>query len=123
VAARIANIKRGGDRGNQHTGGKVPIGPLPDGGDEPGHVGIARAAELMNVSERSAGIPVRCCGARTRLGRPCIRKALANGRCPNHGGLATGPKTEAGRQRISQAQKRRWAAFHTSRINVEARPE
>jgi DNA-binding XRE family transcriptional regulator len=65
----------------------------------------------------------RQCGAKTRLGRPCIRKALANGRCPNHGGLSTGPKTEAGRQRISEVQKRRWAAIRSARIDVEARPE
>ncbi|MES0404071.1 MAG: HGGxSTG domain-containing protein, partial [Hyphomicrobium sp.] len=31
------------------------------------------------------------CNARTRAGHPCKRKALANGRCPNHGGLSTGP--------------------------------
>lgn len=53
----------------------------------------------------------RCavCGARTRRGMACIRKPLANGRCPNHGGLSTGPKSEAGRQRIAEAQRRRWA--------------
>ena len=51
------------------------------------------------------------CGAHTRRGTACKRKALANGRCPNHGGLSTGPKTEAGRQRISEAQQRRWAAW------------
>ena len=49
------------------------------------------------------------CGARTRLdGHPCKRKALANGRCPNHGGMSTGPKTPGGLARISQAQKARW---------------
>ena len=51
------------------------------------------------------------CAARTRRGTACKRKALANGRCPNHGGLSTGPRTEAGRQRISEAQQRRWAAW------------
>ena len=39
------------------------------------------------------------CGAKTRAGKPCIRKALANGRCPNHGGLSTGPKTAEGKAR------------------------
>ena len=48
------------------------------------------------------------CAARTRRGTACQRKALANGRCPSHGGLSTGPKREAGRQRISEAQHRRW---------------
>ena len=49
------------------------------------------------------------CGARTRRGTACLRRALDNGRCRNHGGLSTGPKTAAGRQRISEAQRRRWA--------------
>jgi hypothetical protein len=49
------------------------------------------------------------CGAKTRRGTACARKALANGRCPNHGGLSTGPKTAEGRRRISEAQRRRWA--------------
>ncbi len=39
------------------------------------------------------------CGARTRRGTSCQRKALANSRCPNHGGLSTGPKTPEGRRR------------------------
>ncbi len=38
------------------------------------------------------------CGAETRRGTICQRKAQANGRCPNHGALSTGPKTEAGRK-------------------------
>ena len=32
------------------------------------------------------------CSARTRTSRPCVRKALANGRCRNHGGLSIGTK-------------------------------
>jgi len=41
-----------------------------------------------------------CCGARTRAGTPCRRRDLAyNGRCRLHGGLSTGPKTTAGKQR------------------------
>ena len=39
------------------------------------------------------------CGAKTRAGHPCRRKALPNGRCRNHGGLSTGPKTLDGRRR------------------------
>lgn len=39
------------------------------------------------------------CGAKTRAGGCCKRKALENGRCPNHGGLSTGAKTRAGKQR------------------------
>ena len=32
------------------------------------------------------------CGAKTRSGEPCKRRALANGRCRLHGGKSTGPK-------------------------------
>lgn len=48
------------------------------------------------------------CGARTRQGRPCLRKALANRKCRNHGGASTGPRTQAGRDRIAKAQRKRW---------------
>lgn len=42
VAARIATLTHGGDRGNQYTGGKRSIDPLPT---------QQQAAEAMNVSE------------------------------------------------------------------------
>lgn len=39
------------------------------------------------------------CGAKTRAGTPCKQKAVHdNGRCKLHGGLSTGPKTEAGKE-------------------------
>ena len=45
--------------------------------------------------------------------RPCLAPAIPNGtgRCRCHGGLSTGCRTEAGRKRISEAQKRRWARW------------
>lgn len=45
VAAKIANLPHGGNRGNQHTGGKVPDGPLA--------TSAKAAAEMLNVGERS----------------------------------------------------------------------
>ncbi len=39
------------------------------------------------------------CGAKTRKGTPCKRRSLPNGRCLNHGGLSTGPRTPEGRLR------------------------
>lgn len=43
------------------------------------------------------------CGAMTRKGTPCKRQPISlttgNGKCRNHGGLSTGPKTAAGRAR------------------------
>ena len=39
------------------------------------------------------------CGAKTRAGTPCRQKSICwNGRCKFHGGLATGPKTDAGKE-------------------------
>ena len=64
----------------------------------------ARLRELRN----------KPCGARTRAGHPCRRKGLGKGgRCPNHGGMSTGPRTPEGRARISAALKARWAARRT----------
>jgi transcriptional regulator with XRE-family HTH domain len=60
------------------------------------------------VARRQPSSP---CGARTRMGAPCRRKGLDNGRCPNHGGLSSGPKSIAGRARIAEAQRRRWAQW------------
>ena len=65
----------------------------------------ARLRELRN----------KPCGARTRTGLPCRRKGWGKGgRCPNHGGRSTGPRTPEGRARISTALKARWAARRTS---------
>ena len=44
------------------------------------------------------------------LKRAVSRQGLGRGgRCPNHGGASTGPKTPEGRQRIAGAQRRHWA--------------
>jgi hypothetical protein len=50
------------------------------------------------------------CGAYARsTGQPCRAKALDNGRCRNHGGMSTGPKTPEGKVRslanLKQYQK------------------
>lgn len=40
------------------------------------------------------------CGARTRFGTPCKRRDLyRSGRCRLHGGLSTGPRSQAGKAR------------------------
>ena len=71
-----------------------------------------------HARERDAGFchalkdrPV--CGARTRKGTSCRMRADHPGkrRCKFHGGRSTGPRTEAGRARIAEAQRRRWAKF------------
>ena len=49
------------------------------------------------------------CGAYARTtGNPCQAKALTNGRCKNHGGLSTGPKTAEGRRAIGEATRARF---------------
>ena len=51
------------------------------------------------------------CGAYARTtGNPCQAKALANGRCKNHGGCSSGAKTEEGRQAIAEATRQRMAS-------------
>ena len=51
------------------------------------------------------------CGAHARsTGHPCRAKALPNGRCRNHGGLSTGPKTDIGRRAIGEATRARMAS-------------
>ena len=61
------------------------------------------------------------CGAKTRPqrgGRPCRRKALRNGRCRNHGGMSTGPRTPKGRARaLANLRQNR------SRIAAETAPQ
>jgi len=52
------------------------------------------------------------CGAKARSNQnmPCRRLAGPNGRCSNHGGKSTGPKTQEGkeRQRKSVLRHRYW---------------
>ena len=44
------------------------------------------------------------CGAKTRTGGICPKPAYKDsGRCHNHGGASTGPRTKEGRQRVSEA--------------------
>ena len=58
-----------------------------------------------------AMLPDRCRAHARSTGKPCVAKAMANGRCRNHGGMCTGAKTPEGRARISAAQTRRWEAW------------
>ena len=70
---------------------------------------LARLAKSR--AQRLSLARVRC-NAKTRKGTPC--KALSKPgkrRCKFHGGRSTGPKTRAGRDAISRAQKARWARW------------
>ena len=67
----------------------------------------ARLRELRN----------KPCGARTRAGPPCRRKGLGKGgRCSNHGGMSTGPRTPEGRARLAALMKARWALSRASTL-------
>lgn len=67
----------------------------------------------------------QCC-ARTRAGRPCCARVVARddgslaARCRLHGGLSTGPRTAAGRERIAAAQRARWARVRASQARIAA---
>ena len=53
---------------------------------------------------KEAALTNPLCGAKTRSGKPCEKFPLASKRrCRLHGGLSTGPKTEAGRAAIGAA--------------------
>ena len=42
------------------------------------------------------------CNAKTRKGVKCQRRVVIGmSKCPNHGGLSTGPKTEKGKRRVT----------------------
>ena len=48
----------------------------------------------------------KTCGARTRKGTPCVALGSGRGgRCRNHGGMSTGPKTPEGRARSLAAAR------------------
>ncbi len=80
--------------------------------------------ELSRMQEREAQRRARLrvtCGAKTtRKGTPCRNKSEpGRKRCKFHGGRSTGPKTAEGRQRIVDAQLRRWAEWRSSRPKRE----
>ena len=60
------------------------------------------------------------CGARCRDGHTCQAPPVwdseldrpRNGRCRNHGGLSTGPRTKEGRERLAECARRRARAQH-----------
>ena len=62
------------------------------------------------------------CGARTKAGGPCQRPAVARtGRCPNHGGKSTGPRTKEGITRIVAAKTTHGRLTKEARAEAKAR--
>ena len=61
------------------------------------------------------------CGAVTRAGTPCKQKAIcSNGRCKFHGGMATGPTTEAGKEQSRINGRKGGRPRKASAIETEA---
>ncbi len=64
--------------------------------------------------------PPKTCDAKTRAGTPCRRSPVrGRRRCRLHGGCSTGPRTEAGRKRISASERRRWAQWAVSKVECK----
>ncbi len=59
---------------------------------------------------------IKCEAYARSTGSPCKAKAMTNGRCKNHGGMSTGPKTPEGRQTIAQATRQRMASGQQERV-------
>ena len=73
-----------------------------------------KSAPNKAVQTKSVG---NRCGAYARsTGSPCKAKAMPNGRCKNHGGMSTGPKTPAGREAIAEATRQRMATGQRKRV-------
>ena len=68
--------------------------------------------------------PGQRCGAKTRRGTACLKPALkGKTRCQLHGGKATGARTTAGRQRLSDAQLRHGKYTKTELAKAKHRAE
>jgi hypothetical protein len=73
-----------------------------------------------------AGGRIRClrCRAKSvRSGFQCAKPAMKSSRtqkCSHHGGLATGPKTTAGRLRIAQANTKHWESSKAARLQLSS---
>ena len=51
---------------------------------------------------------MRCQAHARSTGKPCRANAMKNGRCRNHGGRSSGPKTPEGKAAVSKASKERY---------------
>ena len=86
----------------------------------------------MTNSNLEKGIPWRfgpdwpgqLSGAQTSRGTPCQRPAYKrNGRCSLHGGRSTGPKTEDGLARLTEARTKHGKFTKEKRAEAKCRAE
>jgi hypothetical protein len=61
------------------------------------------------------GNKIKCEAHARSTGQSCQAKALANGRCKNHGGMSTGPRTAEGKLAVAQATAKRMACGQKER--------
>jgi hypothetical protein len=81
-------------------------------------VAKALASQQERDAQRRARVRVICSAKTTRTGKPCRNKSEAGRRrCKHHGGRSTGPKTAEGRERIAEAQRKRWALWRDRHAN------
>ncbi len=92
-----------------------PWGVMPDPLQD--RLDAQAAADLQRLEAREAERRAKArviCGAKTRAGHPCGQKSEpGKRRCKWHGGKSTGPRTPEGRERIAEAQRRRWQDYHS----------
>lgn len=117
-----------------HTIGPKRLKHLLDAGIDPHTLALQQQFEFARTMAHLLSHPPPCtpkrdrplCGARCRDGHRCQARAVwdkdqdcaVNGRCRNHGGFSSGPKTQAGKQRIAAAARQRAQARH--RVQAEA---
>jgi hypothetical protein len=75
-------------------------------------LGASRRAKQVRYvwinPDRRRPEPARCGAYARSTGQPCrMRPVPGRKRCPLHGGLSTGPKTEEGRAAIAASNRRR----------------
>ena len=129
-AARLAAIVAEGEAGHAADAAKWSAqfrscprrtGPLATLCDEAQGECRGRCFEMRALGLYDNGQPVPRkhrprCGAKTRAGGECqVRVEAGKRRCRFHGGCSTGPKTEEGRARIADAQRKRWQAYRDAR--------
>jgi len=95
----------------QFTNPAWPYGSVEVAGfqDETGHLDWPTFAQIM-LNDGSMELKVRCEAFARSTGYSCQAQAMRNGRCRNHGGLSTGPKTSEGRSAIAAATRQRMAS-------------
>ena len=78
-----------------------------------------RKLRAVGMDDNGKALPTKDrprCGAKTRSGSTC-KHPVSPGkrRCRFHGGASTGPRTEEGKKRIAEGQKKRWEREKRSR--------